>query len=137
MAYIRENKEKMQQLLQKIGQCAYSAAPEDWFKLVVGYFLAGEDKNAHQQFLIGSLEEDDYIDIMEASWNCDDYDDVIPDLADLCGELHELCAKAGDDWQSMTFVLEANGSFNADYSYDPIDTYDSRFILNWQAKYLD
>lgn len=136
MAYIRENKQKIQELLADIGQATFSMAPKDWTRAVVGYFLEGENEIPHQQIHIFSRAEDDYVDMMEKSWECDDYDDVILDLGIMCRKLHELCAEAGDGWQMMTFQLSRNGRFNVDYSYDPIEDYDARFILGWQGRYL-
>lgn len=136
MAYVRENKDKLQKLLQRIGNVAYSMTSEDWTKIVIGYFLEGPEKITHLQIQMASFSQD-YVDIQAKAWECSDYDDAILVLGDLCRELHLLCAAAGDDWTSMTYGLTRDGSFNVDYSYDTIDDYDGEFILDWQSRYLD
>ena len=136
MADIREDRRQLQQLLADIGQTAAALAPKDWTRAVVGYFLEGESEIPHQQIHILSMEDEDYVDIMEAAWDCDDYDEAIIDMEELCRKLRKLCAAAGDRWSSMTFSLTRNGLFNVDYSYDPIGDYDTRFILEWQSRYL-
>ena len=136
MAYVRENKEYLQKLLQRIGNVAYSMTSQDWSKMVIGYFLEGPEQITHLQIQMGTLSGD-YVDIQEKAWECGDYDDAILDMGDLCRELHQLCAAAGDDWNTMTYRLNQDGSFEVEYSYDPIDDYDGEFILDWQSRYLD
>ena len=136
MADIRENRQQMQTLLARIGQTTYEMTSPDWTRAVVGYFLEGESGIPHQQIHIYSAREDDYVDIMEASWEHEEYDDPITELGDHCQALAELCARAGDRWTGMTFVLNRNGTFNVDYSYDPIDDYGPRFIREWQSQHL-
>lgn len=136
MADIREDRKQLQTLLADIGQTVAALAPKDWTRAVVGYFLEGENEISHQQIHIFSMQEDDYVDIMEMAWDNDDYDEAIIDMEELCRKLHRLCAEAGDRWSSMTFCLTRNGLFNVDYSYDPIEDYDARFILQWQSRFL-
>ena len=136
MVDIRENPQEMRRLLADIGQTIAALAPADWTQGVVGYFLEGEDLIPHKQIHIFSMEEDDYVDIMEASWDRDDLEEAILDMEELCEKLYNLCADAGDRWNSMTFCLKRSGQFNVDYSYDPIEDYDARFIMEWQSRYM-
>lgn len=136
MSQIRENKARLQQLLQRIAQTVADVAPEDWANAVVGWFVEGANEITHQQVHVWSMQEDDYIDLMEAAWDCEEYDDAILALGDLCADLRNCCAAAGDRWTSMTLCLERNGAFRVDYGYDPIDAYDAYFIRDWQSQYL-
>ncbi len=136
MSQIRENKAQLQRILQRIGQTIVNAAPKDWTYAVVGWFLEGASEIEHQQVHIWSMQEDDYIDIMEAAWDCDEYDEPLLELGELCADLRKCCAAAGDRWTGMTFCLRRNGSFRVEYSYDPIEVYDAHFIRDWQSQYL-
>jgi len=136
MSDIRENKQKLNCLMQKIGNTILPVLDENWEKVVVGYFI--EDSGVtHLQFFVLNTDEDDYSDLVKLSWDTDRYDDAIVDLEDLCKELHSLCEEVKDSWTSLSYVLEGDGSYNADYGYDAIENYDSRFIMDWQSKYLD
>ena len=136
MSDIRENKQKLNCLMQKIGNTILPVLDENWEKVVVGYFI--EDSGVtHLQFFVLNTDEADYSDLVKLSWDTDRYDDAIVDLEDLCKELHTLCEEVNDSWTSLSYVLEGDGSYNADYGYDAIENYDSRFIMDWKSKYLD
>ena len=136
MLDIRENKQELNSIMQKIGNTILPVLDENWEKVVIGYFV--EDNGVtHLQFFVLNTDADDYSDLVKLSWDTDLYDDAIVDLEDLCKELRILCEEANDSWTSFTYVLEGDGSYNADYEYDAIDNYDSRFIMDWQSKYLD
>lgn len=136
MSDIRENKQELNSIMQKIGNTILPVLDENWEKVVVGYFV--EDNGVtHIQFFVLNTDADDYSNLVKLSWDTDLYDDAIVDLDDLCKELRILCEEVNDPWTSFTYVLEGDGSYNADYEYDAIDNYDSRFIMDWQSKYLD
>ena len=127
---------ELNSIMQKIGNTILPVLDENWEKVVIGYFV--EDNGVtHLQFFVLNTDADDYSDLVKLSWDTDLYDDAIVDLEDLCKELRILCEEANDFWTSFTYVLEGDGSYNADYEYDAIDNYDSRFIMDWQSKYLD
>lgn len=136
MSDIRENKQELNRLMQKIGNTILPVLDENWEKVVVGYFIEITEVT-HLQFFVLNTDADDYSDLVKSSWDTDRYDDAIVDLEDLCKELHTFCKEANDSWTSFNYVLERDGSYNADYGYDAIDNYDSRFIMDWQSKYLD
>lgn len=136
MSDIRENKRELNCIMQKIGNTILPILDENWEKVVVGYFIEGNGVT-HLQFFELNTNADDYSDLVKLSWDTDLYDNAIVDLEDLCKELHTLCDAVNDSWTSFTYVLEGDGSYNADYGYDVIENYDSRFIMDWQSKYLD
>lgn len=136
MSDIRENKQELNCLMQKIGNTILPVLDENWEKVVVGYFIEGSGVT-HLQFFVLNTDADDYSDLVKLSWDTDRYDDAIVDLEDLCKELRTLCEEVNDSWTSFNYVLEGDGSYNADYGYDAIDNYDSCFIMDWQSKYLD
>lgn len=136
MSDIRENKQELNYLMQKIGNTILPVLDENWKKIVVGYFVETSGVT-HLQFSMLNAGADDYSDLVKLSWHTDRYDDAIVDIEDLCKELHTLCEHANDSWTSFSYVLERDGSYNADYGYDAIENYDSRFIMDWQSKYLD
>ena len=137
MAEIHENKLKLQKLILSLGSAMAQAFPPLWTRAVVGYFIVGEEQFSRLQFHIKSNNEDDYLDIMKLAWDTQEYDDAIQDIQDVCKEMRELCAAAGDSWTSMTAVLQREGYFDVEYSYETIDNYDAMFILDWQSEYLE
>lgn len=136
MSDIREDKKKMNRLMQKIGNAILSVLNESWERAVVGYFIEISGVT-HLQFFELDTNDDDYCDLVKRSWDMDQYDDAIVEIEELCKELHNLCAAVNDFWTSFSYVLECDGTFNAEYGYDAIESYDSRFIMNWESKYLD
>lgn len=137
MNNIREDKQQMQNVIQSIGNTVVTILPATWEKVVIGYFIAGEDQVSHLQLHVMSSDSDDYADLMEESWESDELDDAIIAVQQLCKELRSICTAVNDSWDSMTFSMLADGSFNIDYSYEPIEEYDSKYILKWQSRYLD
>ena len=124
MSDIRENKQALNNLMQKIGNAVLPVLENGWEKVVIGYFI--EISNVtHLQFLV------------KLSWDTERYDNAIINIEDLCKELHTLCKQVNDSWTSFSYILEGDGTYNADYGYDDIESYDSRFIMEWQSKYLD
>ena len=136
MNNVRENKQELQAVIQALGNAAASVLPEDWEHVVVGYFIAGENNVSHLQFHTITASSDDYIDLMDESWDYDEFDDAIIEVQQICKKLRSVCSAANDNWTAMTFSMMADGTFNIDYSYDAIRGYDSTFILKWQSQYL-
>ncbi|WKY49025.1 DUF600 family protein [Eubacteriaceae bacterium ES3] len=136
MSNIRENEQELNQLMQRIGNSILPVLDKSWVKAVVGYFIETSGVTHLQVFALNA-GSDDYSDLVKLSWDDDKYDDAIIDIVDLCKELHSLCEAVNDPWTSISYVLESDGSYNADYGYEAINNYDSRFIMNWQSKYLD
>lgn len=133
---VRENKQELQAVIQALGNAAASILPKDWERVVVGYFIAGENNISHLQFHTITTFSDDYIDLIDESWDSGEFDDVIIEVQQLCKKIGNICSVANDIWTSMTFSMMADGTFNIDYAYDVIENYDSSFILNWQSQYL-
>lgn len=137
MDRIREDKQQLQSIISAMGNTIASAMPDGWYKTVMGYFVAGENQTEHLQLHTITDTSDDYIDVVKESWDVDEYDDAIIELQKLGRQMRELCIKAYDNWNSVTFILHANGTFNMDYDYREIKEYDSRFVMSWQSQYLD
>lgn len=133
---VRENKQKLQASVQALGNTIASVLPKDWERVVVGYFIAGENDVSHLQFHVITISSDDYIDLMNESWDSCEYDYAIIEIQQICKKIRSICSAANDRWTAMTFSMMANGAFNIDYVYDVIEDYNSSFILNWQSQYL-
>lgn len=136
MSDIRENKQELNDLIQKIGNTILPVLDENWEKVVVGYFVETSGVT-HLQFFVLNTDTDDYSDLVKLSWDTNRYDTTIVNIEDLCKELRKLCVNVNDSWTCFSYVLEDDGSYNVDYGYDTIDNYNSRFIMDWQSKYLD
>ena len=133
---VRENKQELQTIIQALGNAAASILPKNWERVVIGYFIAGESNVSHLQFHTITTSSDDYIDLMDESWDSDELDDAIIEVQRNCKKIRTICSAANDSWTAMTFIMMADGTFNIDYVYDVIEDYDSSFILNWQSQYL-
>lgn len=133
---VRENKQELQTIIQALGNAAASALPKNWERVVIGYFIAGESNVSHLQFHTITTSSDDYIDLMDESWDSDELDDAVIEVQRNCKKIRTICSAANDSWTAMTFVMMADGTFNIDYVYDVIEDYDSSFVLNWQSQYL-
>ena len=136
MSDVRENKQNLQTAIQSLGNAIARILPEDWERVVVGYFIVGENNVPHIQFHVITMSSDDYSDLMAISWDSDEFDDEIIEVQQLCETLRRICSVANDNWSTMTFSMIADGTFNVDYDYDVIDKYDPAFILNWQSQHL-
>ena len=133
---IRENKQELQTIIQALGNAAASILPKNWERVVIGYFIAGESNVSHLQFHTITTSSDDYIDLMDKSWDSNKLDDAVIEVQRNCKKIRTICSAANDSWTAMTFIMMADGTFNIDYVYDVIEDYDSSFILNWQSQYL-
>ncbi len=133
---IRENKQELQTIIQALGNAAASILPKNWERVVIGYFIAGESNVSHLQFHTITTSSDDYIDLMDKSWDSNELDDAVIEVQRNCKKIRTICSAANDSWTAMTFIMMADGTFNIDYVYDVIEDYDSSFILNWQSQYL-
>lgn len=136
MSEIRENKEVLNHLFQELGQAIVPALPLHWERVVAGFFIEAESGITHFQLFFLEGKADDYVDVVKESWDTDRYDDAIVDSEDICRKMHTVCAEAGDDWSSMTFMVEKNGNYHTDFSYEAIDSYDMHYVLVWQSRYL-
>ena len=74
---VRENKQELQATIQALGNVDVSVLPKDWERVVVGYFIAGENNVSHLQFHTITTSSDDYIDLMGESWDSDEFDDCL------------------------------------------------------------
>lgn len=133
---VRENKQELQTIIQALGNAATSILPHNWERVVIGYFIAGENDVSHLQFHIITTSSDDYIDLIDESWDSDEIDDAVIEIQRNCKKIRTICSAANDSWTAMTFSMMADGTFNIDYVYNVIEDYNSSFILNWQSQHL-
>ena len=133
---VRENKAKLEAVIEKIVRKAVGIMPEDWYEAVVGYFLVGEELYEHQQVIALCRSKTDYQDLMKESWENFDMQDEILDIKDLFREMHILCSAAGDNWTEVTVTVKRNGAFQVNCVYEPITEYDNFFITDWIGRYL-
>ena len=131
-----EHKQELNQLMQKIGNAILPVLDRNWEKVVIGYFME-TSRVTHLQLFVLNDDRDDYTDLVKLSWDDDRYDDAIIKIEDLFKQLHGLFEEAKDSWTSVSYVLESDGSYNADYGHEAIDCYDSSFIMDWQSRYLE
>jgi hypothetical protein len=137
MTAIRENEKELEKYFQEIGSAAAAVLPKDWVRTVIGYFVEEESEVAYQQFFFLSESSDDYVDVLKEAWNNNDYAETAADIKMICKKIRSTCIKAHDKWSSMTMSIERNGSFNTDFSYEPISNFNNAFALDWQSEYLD
>lgn len=136
MDKVRENEQELQDMIQKLGNTIVNALPQEWECAVIGYFIVGENDVSHFQFHMRSRHSNDYIDIVNESWNSERYDEAIVETQKICKRIRNICTNANDQWTAMTFSLTADGAFDIDFSYDKVEDYNAAFILKWQSQYL-
>ena len=59
MSDVRENKQNLQTAIQSLGNAIARILPEDWERVVVGYFIVGENNVPHIQFHVITMSSDD------------------------------------------------------------------------------
>lgn len=136
MAYVKENKNALAQLYNRIGNCLAAELPEGWTHVCLGFFV---DKSAHEEMLIFVSDDDGnaWHDFMDDVFAADDIMVGIFDCKEFCQELYELCAKAGDKWASFTLMMDAEGHFKAEFSYDSFDKLTPVIKAMWMGEYLE
>lgn len=133
---IHADPKKLDALFQKLADTLSEVLPTFWTRVVAGYFIESGTGFTHQQIFFTGVAQEDWLDLVELAFRSDEYDDAVLTAGDVFGEVHRLCAWSGDNWTGMTFTLDRDGSFCADYSYEPLTDYGRSFILQWQSRYL-
>ena len=136
MNNIRENDENMKRIINSIANAISSVLPDSWTKVAIGYFFDKEKETNYHQINYYKYTDDELYDLIQEAHYTNEYDDAVFDITDSFEELHDICKKVGDDWDSATFILERDGSFNMDYDYSPVKNYNMEYIRTWQCKYL-
>ena len=93
---IRENKQELQTIIQALGNAAASILPKNWERVVIGYFIAGESNVSHLQFHTITTSSDDYIDLMDKSWDSNELDDAVIEVQRNCKKIRTICSAAND-----------------------------------------
>lgn len=136
MAYIKENRNALAQLYNRIGNCLAAELTEGWTHVCLGFFV---DKSGHEDMLIFVSDDDGnaWQDFMDNVFAADDIMVGIFDCKECCQELYDLCAKAGDKWASFTLMMDAEGHFKAEFNYDSFDKLTPVIKAMWMGEYLE
>ncbi|MDF2068560.1 immunity protein YezG family protein [Bacillus sp. Cr_A10] len=132
------NKEKMEQLYQKIGQHLNFIIPESWDKVLL-YSEVTEWSNRtyfyyyphKKETPIYSLDIEDMDNINEGEFNRQ-----LHQLYEYLKELwFEFKNQKQEQWTNLTFELTSNGKFNIDYNYRNLendDSYEQQVIWGYE-----
>ena len=136
MAYIKENKAALAALYNRIGNHLAAELPNGWTHVCLGFFV---DKHGHEEMLIYTTQDEgkQWYDFMDVVFASDDIMVGVFDCKERCQELYELCAKAGDKWSNFTLIIDAEGRFKAEYSYDPLEKMSPVINAMWIGEYLE
>ncbi|MFA0814285.1 MAG: immunity protein YezG family protein [Anaerofustis sp.] len=114
--------------------------PVSWKKIAL-HAEVGEDSISTYFYYL--IENGEYL---QGGAICDDYDvsnleyqEFLINLVETIKELNNDYGKNGQEkWNSMTFLLDSDGTFNIDYSYDDLSNSSARQRRkNWLNKYLN
>ncbi len=136
MAYIKENKNKLMALYNRMGDCLAAELPKDWTHACLGFFV---DKHGRESMLIYATKDggSNWIDLMETAFESDEIMFGVFDCKECCQELYQLCAKVGDKWSRFTLTMDASGRFNADFNYDAFEKLTPILKRMWMGEYLE
>ena len=132
---IRENNEKMEVLFTRIASQTAGELPENWTNLGIGFAI---DTRGFETFLVYYSDDQGktYRDFMEESFEYDEPAVGLFDAKESCQELHKLCKSHGDNWTQFALVLNNQGNFAADFSYEPIELFSRLHLQLWRGRYL-
>lgn len=132
---IRENKEKMEELFAYIANQTAGELPENWTALGIGFAI---DIQGFETFLVYYSDDHGrtYRDFMEESFEYDEPAVGLFEAKEACQKLHELCKSHGDNWTQLALVLNKQGDFTADFSYEPIESFSRLHLQLWRGRYL-
>ena len=122
------NKEKMEQLYQKIGQQLNLIIPEAWDKVLLYSEVTEWSNRTYFYYYPHKQETPVYSLDIEDTENVNE-DEVNRNLHQLYEYLRELWSEfknqKQEQWTNLTFELTASGKFNVDYSYKNLENEDS------------
>lgn len=136
MAYIKEDRKELARLYSLIGNHLAAELPEGWTHVCLGFFV---DKRGHEEMLIFVSRDagNHWHDFMDDVFAADAIMEGVFDCKECCQALHELCTKTGDKWTSFTLIMDAEGHFRAEYSYDECDRITPAVKAMWMGEYLE
>lgn len=135
MAFIKENKSALEALYSQIGNQLVAELPDGWTHVCLGFFV---DKQGQEEMLIYTSQDDGrhWHDFMDDVFESEEIMVGVFDCKDSCQELYALCTKVGDRWSNFTMIIETEGHFRVDYSYDPIEKITPLVKSTWIGEYM-
>lgn len=132
---IRENPEALLELYTEIANWTTGELPRDWTNVGIGFAI---DSREFETFLVyySTDQGKTYRDFVEESFDFDDPAEGLFEAKELCQKLHALCKKHGDSWSQFALVVNRQGDFQADFSYEPIETFTKLHLQLWRGRYL-
>ncbi|AMA73476.1 antitoxin YezG family protein [Aneurinibacillus thermoaerophilus] len=131
---------KLGSIYQAIAQNIIETIPEDWDKVYLYAELTEGVRKSY--FFYYPVESDEPVyshDIPELfDINENEYDQLWYQLLDLLKELwDEFKVNSNQPWSNLTLILDNEGNFKIDYSYNDLskaDPHEQQII--WEHKYL-
>ncbi|WP_374720044.1 antitoxin YezG family protein [Parageobacillus toebii] len=131
---------KLDSIYQAIAQNIVETIPEDWTKV---YLYAEITEGVHKSYFFYypvRSDEPAYSHDIPELFDIDEneYDELWYQLLDLLQELwNEFKINSNQPWSNLTLILDNEGNFKIDYSYDDlskVDPHEQQII--WEYKYL-
>ncbi|EZP77238.1 hypothetical protein H839_06334 [Parageobacillus genomosp. 1] len=131
---------KLDSIYQAIAQNIIETIPEDWTKVYLyAEITEGVRKSYFFYYPVGSDEpvySHDIPELFDIDEN--EYDQLWYQLLDLLQELwNEFKINSNQPWSNLTLILDNEGNFKIDYSYNDlskVDPHEQQII--WEYKYL-
>ena len=132
---IRENPEALAALYTDIANQTIRELPQGWMRVVIGLAI---DNKGYETFLVYySMDRgESFRDFIAESFDFDEPAEGLFEAKELCQKLHELCKRYGDDWRQFALTVDCNGSFTADFNYEPMETFSNLHLRVWRGRYL-
>lgn len=132
------NKEKMEQLYQKIGRQLNLIIPVSWDKVLLYSEVTEWSNRTYFYYYLHKKETPIYSLDIEDMDNVNE-DEVNTQFHQLYGYLRELWGEfknqEQEQWTNLTFELTSNGKFDIDYNYRNLendDSYEQQVIWEYE-----
>ena len=132
---IRENKEEMAAMYTDIANNVVGELPQNWTKVAVSFAIENQE---FETFLVYYSEDHGktYRNFVEEAFEFDEPAEGLFEAQESCQKLHALCKRHGDNWTQFTLVVDRQGDFTADFTYEPIETFTRLHLQVWRGRYL-
>jgi len=136
MAFVKENKQKLSELYNRMANQLAAELPDGWTHFCLGYCVSTSGEDDMMIFVTDDGGEN-WRDFMDDVFEADDIMFGVFDCKESCQELYELCKKVGDRWSHFTLMVDDTGHFDATFKYEPFDEMNPILKSMWIGEYLE
>ena len=138
MLELKENKSVMDEKIKKVLNDTVNCLMGKKFKkIILGVVVDKDNGNFFNDELFYLDTNEKYVYVNKISWEektNSELDDLLDILQHSILDVMNYCYKYDDKWDSMTIVIEENGKFDVNFSYEPTDIFKWRGMNIPQVK---